>query len=112
MTKKNKNVIINGILHYIVIYTDMEIKMDNLVNIKKLRKSDLIEILISQAEEIEYLKGKLEEKNIILEESGSIAIAALRLNNIFEDAQKAADQYVESVKYQTDRKVSSEKGVK
>lgn len=83
--------------------------MDNLVNIKKLRKSDLIEILISQAEEIEYLKEKLEEKNIILEESGSIAMAALRLNNIFEDAQKAADQYVESVKYQTDKKVSSEK---
>lgn len=87
----------------------MGIKMDNLVNIKKLRKSDLIEILISQAEEIEYLKEKLEEKNIILEESGSIAMAALRLNNIFEDAQKAADQYVESVKYQTDKKVSSEK---
>lgn len=87
----------------------MEIKMDKLVNIKKLRRSDLIEILISQAEEIEYLKEKLEEKNIILEESGSIAMAALRLNNIFEDAQKAADQYVESVKYQTDKKVSSEK---
>lgn len=83
--------------------------MDKLVNIKKLRRSDLIEILISQAEEIEYLKEKLEEKNIILEESGSIAMAALRLNNIFEDAQKAADQYVESVKYQTDKKVSSEK---
>ncbi|MDG4982277.1 DNA repair protein [Lactococcus lactis] len=83
--------------------------MDKLVNIKKLRRSDLIEICISQAEEIEYLNEKLEEKNIILEESGSIAMAALRLNNIFEDAQKAADQYVESVKYQTDKKVSSEK---
>ena len=33
-----------------------------------------------------------------MEDSGSIAEAALRLNGIFEAAQKAADQYLESVK--------------
>ncbi len=31
--------------------------------------------------------------------SGSIAEASLRINNIFEAAQKAADQYVDSVRY-------------
>ena len=56
--------------------------MNNL-DIKKLKKTDLMKILIDQAEEIEFLKNKLDEKIILLENSGSIADAALKLNNIF-----------------------------
>ena len=78
--------------------------MNNL-DIKKLKKSDLMKILIDQAEEIEFLKNKLDEKIILLENSGSIADAALKLNNIFENAQSAADQYVESVKYLNAKKI-------
>ena len=37
-------------------------------------------------------------KNIILNNAGSIAEASLKLNKVFETAQAAADQYVESVK--------------
>ena len=39
-----------------------------------------------------------ESKNIILNNAGSIAEASLKLNKVFETAQAAADQYVESVK--------------
>lgn len=73
--------------------------------LKKMNRSELIEIIYAQQKEehelrdkIKQLEEKLTEKNIILEKSGSIAEASLRLNKIFEDAQAAADQYVESVR--------------
>ena len=40
----------------------------------------------------------MESKKINIKESGSIAEAALKLNNIFEDAQKSIDDYVSNVK--------------
>ncbi|MCM1025240.1 MAG: hypothetical protein NC432_02325 [Roseburia sp.] len=52
-----------------------------------------------------------EEKNsrrIRLQEAGSIAEAALRLNKIFDVAQEAADQYLENVKGYHDRLISGE----
>ena len=73
--------------------------------LKKMNRSELIEIIYAQQKQehelrdkIKQLEEKLTEKNIILEKSGSIAEASLRLNKIFEDAQAAADQYVESVR--------------
>ena len=51
---------------------------------------------------ISELKETIEEmktsREIELEEAGSIAEAALRLNGIFEAAQEAADQYLANVK--------------
>lgn len=44
---------------------------------------------------IEDMKAKRE---IELDEAGSIAEAALRLNDIFESAQRCADQYLENVR--------------
>ncbi len=73
--------------------------------LRKLSRSELLEMLLIQSKEVERLKGelkeanrKLEDRKILLEESGSIAEAALKLNDIFEVAQRAADQYLESVK--------------
>ncbi|AIG42963.1 TPA: DNA repair protein [Streptococcus suis] len=73
--------------------------------LRKLRRSDLLELLVSQDERIETLEAqvadlqeKLEDKQIILENAGSIAEAALQLNRIFETAQETADQYLASVK--------------
>ena len=73
--------------------------------LRKLSRSELLEIMLDQSREIDRLNARVaellrqvEEKNIIISESGSIAEAALRLNHIFEDAQRAADQYVRSVK--------------
>jgi len=73
--------------------------------LKKIGKKELLEILLSQAKriqeleiELENTKKELESKKIIIEESGTIAEAALKLNNIFAVAQEAADQYLLNVK--------------
>lgn len=71
----------------------------------KLKKSELLEIMLAQSKEIDSLRAQLEEANaklrskkIAIKESGSIAEAALNLTKVFEEAQKAADLYVENVK--------------
>ena len=72
--------------------------------LQRLRRSELLEILLAQQKQIDSLKKELAEANeqlaerkIILEKSGSIAEAALKLNGIFEAAQQAADQYLYSI---------------
>ena len=71
----------------------------------KLKKSELLEIMLAQSREIDSLRAQLEEakaeladKRINIEDSGSIAEASLKLTRIFEEAQKAADLYLENVK--------------
>ena len=70
----------------------------------KLKRSELLEIILAQSEEIERLRAELAQKDAELEsrriaiaESGSIAEASLKLTRIFEEAQKAADLYVANV---------------
>ena len=48
-------------------------------------------------------KKKLEDRRIIIEESGSLAEAALKLNRIFEDAQAACEQYEQNVRLRCDQ---------
>lgn len=79
-------------------------------SLKSLSKLELLELLAEQEHEIQELKQQLEEKNQLIEQrtlcmkqSGNIAQAALALNGVFEAAQKAADQYVESVKEMIDK---------
>ena len=71
----------------------------------KLRRSELLEIMLAQSQEIDNLRQQLEEANakladreIRLSESGSIAEASLRLTHIVEEAQKAVDLYVDNMK--------------
>ena len=73
--------------------------------LKKLSRAELLELLLIQTKEVERLqneledtKKRLEDKNIIIEESGSIAEAALKLNGVFEAAEKAAQQYIDNMK--------------
>lgn len=73
--------------------------------LKKLSRSDLLEMLIEQSKEVERLKAELEQANaelenrrITIENAGSIAEASLKLSGIFEDAQQAADLYLKNVK--------------
>ncbi len=75
--------------------------------LKRLKRVDLLELLIAQSRENERLRAELEEtrskleaKELALKQAGSIAEAALQLNRVFEAAQAAADQYVLSVKAQ------------
>lgn len=72
--------------------------------LKKLKRSELLQMLLEQSKTVESLKAELEEKNRLLKErsikiaeSGSIAEAALKLNDVFKAAQKAADQYLHNI---------------
>ncbi len=83
-----------------------------------MNRSELVEIIYAlqqEEEEIkkenEGLKAQLEEKNISVENTGSIAEAALKLNGVFEAAQEAADQYLESIKEQEEETKSKADGI-
>lgn len=72
--------------------------------LRKLTRADLLDLLIDQGKELEAMKMELEDvrkqlksRQILMEQAGSIAEAALRINGIFEAAQAAADQYLENV---------------
>jgi hypothetical protein len=73
----------------------------------KLKRSEMLEIMLAQSKEIDSLREQLAEaeeklasRRIAIKESGSIAEASLKLTQIFEEAQKAADLYVDNVKRQ------------
>lgn len=72
--------------------------------LRKLSRTELLRMLLEKTREAEQLREELnkareqlQSREILLEEAGSIAEASLRLNRIFEDAQQAADQYLENV---------------
>ena len=74
--------------------------------VRKLSRLQLLEILVEQANEIEQLKAELKEtkeqladRRMVIEQSGSLAEAALRLNGVFEAAQRAGDQYLENIRH-------------
>lgn len=74
-------------------------------DLKKLSRADLLELLLEQRRENEKLRAQLKrakalltDREIEIENAGSIAEAALKLNGVFEAAQKAADQYLENVR--------------
>ncbi|MCD8341347.1 MAG: DNA repair protein [Clostridiales bacterium] len=67
-------------------------------------RTELIEIIyaLQQNEralraENEDLHRRLDDKLLRMERAGSIAEAALSLNNVFEDAERAAQQYLASI---------------
>ncbi len=71
---------------------------------RRLSRKELIDIIFAlQKREKEYqtrlaaAEQKLQDKQIILDKAGSIAEAALGLNQVFASAQAAADQYVTEV---------------
>ena len=80
--------------------------------IRKMNREELLELLIQYSEEKEELElritrlekklaetqKKLEERTIAIDQAGSIAEAALKLNGVFEAAQQAADQYLENIR--------------
>ncbi len=73
--------------------------------LKRLRRSDLMEMLLELSKEnaelrkqLQKAEHKLMDRQIAIEESGSLAEAALRLNRIFEDAQAACEQYKQNVR--------------
>ncbi len=73
--------------------------------LKKLNRTKLLKMLLEVERENETLRARnaeLEEKmsrrELQIASAGSIAEASLKLNGIFEAAQKAADQYLYNVR--------------
>ena len=67
-------------------------------------RKELLELLVLQSKKNDELTEKLYEANLQLENreinisnAGSIAEASLILNEVFEKAQQAADQYLENI---------------
>lgn len=51
--------------------------------------------------ENQELLQKLNDRNLVIENSGSLAEAALQLNGVFEAAQKACSQYIENMQFRS-----------
>lgn len=74
--------------------------------LQKLRRTELLEILISLSEEnealkkqVEQQKKQLDDRTIQLQEAGSIADASLKVSGVFKAAQEAANRYLENVQF-------------
>ena len=72
--------------------------------LKRLRRTDLLEMLLELSRENDKLRKdnqelrqQLQDRTILIENSGSLAEAALQLNGIFEAAQAACEQYTQNI---------------
>lgn len=73
--------------------------------LKRLSRAELLEMLLAQIEENEELNRRLQETQKALEDrrlevqkAGTMAEAALRLNGVFDAADRAARQYLENIR--------------
>ena len=81
--------------------------------LRRLRRDDLLQILINQqrsldeyAALVEDYEKQLNDRRISVEESGSLAEAALKLNGVFDAAQTAADDYLQQMRKRADELVA------
>ena len=93
--------------------------------IRKLKRRDLLEILLEQSKEKESLQKQLDEKNhmisalnqqletreIHLKEAGTIADAAFKLNGVYSAVVRAAEQYLDNLQtlYEKEKDVYAKK---
>ena len=75
------------------------------VDLAKLKKKDLLEIMLAQSKEIDELRAKvadleakLANREFEFEKIGSIAEASLAVTNIFKEAEEAAKIYLENIR--------------
>ena len=74
-------------------------------DLAKMKKKDLLEIMLAQGEEIDALRARvaeleaqLEKHEFEMQKVGSIAQASLQVTEIFEEAEKAAKIYLENIR--------------
>lgn len=72
--------------------------------LKKLKRVELLELLVEQADEMEAIRrqltqaqGELACRDLMLQQAGSIAQAALQINHVFAAADQAAQDYLSNV---------------
>ena len=78
--------------------------------LRNLRRTDLLELLLEQSKENERLrrelaqaKAQLEDRAIRMESTGSLAEAALALSGVFDAAQQASELYLENIRIQNQK---------
>lgn len=85
--------------------------------LKRLRRSDLLEMLLALRKENEQLRQQLEEtqkqlenRRIVIENCGSLAEAVLHVNGVFEATQAACEQYMENMRQRMEQQEKETKG--
>lgn len=80
---------------------------------RKLSRTDLLEMLIDQSAELQALREKLDaaesalrSRELTINSAGSIAEASLKLNGVFEAAQAASEQYVDNIRWLSERQTA------
>ena len=73
--------------------------------LRKLSRSVLLEMLLEQGREndrlraqVEQLQRQLSDRQLKIDQAGSIAEASLQINQVFEAVQVAAEQYLENIR--------------
>ena len=73
--------------------------------LQKLSRSALLEMLLEQSREndrlraqVEKLARQLSDRQLKIDQAGSIAEASMQINQVFEAAQAAAEQYLENIR--------------
>ncbi|MBQ6470227.1 MAG: hypothetical protein IJJ50_09285 [Lachnospiraceae bacterium] len=73
--------------------------------LRKLKREELLEIMMAQSKEIDSLRDRVEElqketeqREIRINRAGSIAEASLSITKVFEEAQRTADLYLENIR--------------
>ena len=75
------------------------------VKLSKMKKKDLLEIMLAQSKEIDSLREKVSElesklasREFEFDRIGSIAEASLAVTNIFKEADEAAKIYLDNIR--------------
>jgi len=76
----------------------------NRKDLKRLRRRDLLEMLLELSKENEQLRShvseleaQLQDRRLTISNAGTLAEAALQLSGVFQAAQDACDQYIYNV---------------
>ena len=79
-------------------------------DLRKLNRTDLLELLLQQSREMDQLRQELEDAKhqlsqrvLVMDQAGSLAEAALQLNGVFSAAENACAQYMDSIKHLSGR---------
>ena len=78
-------------------------------DLRKLRRDDLLQILINQQKQIDTLTEALKrseeaqaDRELTIKESGTLAEAMMKMMGVFDAAQKAADEYEAQMRSRAD----------
>lgn len=73
--------------------------------LRKLKRADLLKLLINEKKEnedlcaqLQQLREQLENRQLQIDQSGSLAEAALKLSGIFEAAESASQYFTENIR--------------